>query len=229
MPACCSALSGYTDYLRTLKGKLAHELRTPLAVVSTSLDNLEHEPHDGALEPYLARLRQGVGRLDRLVESMSEATALERAIESAELERFAAEPVVAGCVAGYREIYPGRTFELHAEAAHAWLRGAPELLEQMLDKLVANAASFSSEGALIRIALVARDSDLLLSVANPGPVLPRGLDTQLFESLVSVRRGAEEGKHLGLGLYIVALIVRHHGGRIQVANLPDDAGVVVSA
>lgn len=222
-------LGGYTDYLRTLKGKLAHELRTPLAVLSTSLDNLEREPHDAAIEPYVARLREGVVRLDRLVESMSEATALERAIEAAEHEVFDPEPVVSGCVRGYREIYADHRFELELEGPYPKLRGSPELLQQMLDKLVANAASFSPAGSRIDIALVATANEVRLSVTNPGSRLPRGLDTQLFEALVSVRQGADDGKHLGLGLYIAALIVRHHGGHIRAANLPDDVGVVVSA
>ena len=77
--ALLARLRDHTRYLTTLKGKLAHELRTPLAVVATSLDNLEREPHDKNLRPYLGRLREGTDRLDTILAAMSEATALEQA------------------------------------------------------------------------------------------------------------------------------------------------------
>src|SRR5690606_13820290 len=64
-------LRGYTEYLRTLKGKLAHELRTPLAVITSSLDNIEREQQTrGDLAPYLARIREGSKRLDALIAAM---------------------------------------------------------------------------------------------------------------------------------------------------------------
>ena len=70
-------VGGYTDYLRTLASKLSHELNTPLAIVKSSLDNLEHAlqersalPPEAA--PYLARARDGVARLGALVRAMSE-------------------------------------------------------------------------------------------------------------------------------------------------------------
>ena len=98
-------LSEYTEYLSTLKGKLAHELRTPLAVVATSLDNLEREPHGSHLSPYLERLREGSGRLDAILNAMSEATALEEAISNTELEVFDLHRVLESCTEAYRDVY----------------------------------------------------------------------------------------------------------------------------
>src|SRR6185312_10391036 len=68
-------VGGYTDYLRTLASKLSHELNTPLAIVKSSLDNLEHALQERAAlpdqaVPYLARARDGVARLGALVRAM---------------------------------------------------------------------------------------------------------------------------------------------------------------
>ena len=52
-------LNEYTSYLRTLAGKLAHEIRTPLTIVRSSLDNLDSEPVGEAARAYLTRARQG--------------------------------------------------------------------------------------------------------------------------------------------------------------------------
>jgi signal transduction histidine kinase len=101
--------------------------------------------------------------------------------------------------------------------------GSPELLIQMLDKLVDNAVGFSASDDTIRIGLAKENDELLLTVMNPGPSLPERMRAQLFDSMVSMR-GGENSRHLGLGLYVAKLIAEGHGGRITADNVPD--GVV---
>jgi signal transduction histidine kinase len=48
-------VSAYTDYLRTLASKLSHELNTPLAIVKSSLDNLDHQVLPAEARAYAAR------------------------------------------------------------------------------------------------------------------------------------------------------------------------------
>ena len=65
------------------------------------------EPLPESARVYLERAGEGVDRLSRLIARLSEATRLERLLESAERERFDLAKVVAGCVEGYRATYPG--------------------------------------------------------------------------------------------------------------------------
>jgi len=218
-------LRDYTDYLTTLKAKLAHELRTPLAVVSTSLDNLEREPHESHQEPYLARLREGTNRLDAILAAMSEATLIERAVADTEPEDFAIDAVVTSCVGAYTDIYDNRTFRFDCHENGMVVRGSADLTAQMLDKLIDNAVTFSPPASTIDVALIAGERELELCVTNRGPPLPGAMRNQLFDSLVSVRDEASLGRHLGLGLYIVALIVDFHGGSIDADDLEDGSGV----
>ena len=219
-------LREYTEYLRTLTSKLTHELRTPLAIVSTSLDNLEHEPESASV--YLERLRQGTARLEGILSAMAAATRVEQAIDQAGTERFDLAAVVGACVNAYRDVYPGRDFELRRPPQELTVVGSSELLAQLMDKLVENAASFAEPGTPIVVAADVLPDELRLSVANRGPVLPASMRHQLFDSLVSVRDAGDGRPHLGLGLYIVALIAKHHGGRVEAADLPSGDGVIVS-
>ncbi len=75
-------LNEYTGYLRTLAGKLAHEIRTPLTIVRSSLDNLESEPVTPAARTYLNRAREGSERLNAILLAMGAATRVEEAIQS---------------------------------------------------------------------------------------------------------------------------------------------------
>ena len=64
-------LGEYNEYLRTLASKLSHELRTPLAIVTSSLENLEHEPLNESSLGYTARAREGADRLRSILKAMS--------------------------------------------------------------------------------------------------------------------------------------------------------------
>jgi signal transduction histidine kinase len=224
--ALLERLREHTEYLRTLASKLSHELRTPLAVVTTSLDNLEHEIKAPGAEEYLARLRQGTERLDGILAAMSEATELEQAIRDTAAQPFDLAAVVAACCAAYRDVYPDREIAYRGDAPSATTVGSGELVAQLLDKLVDNAVSFSTAGARVDVGLTTAANEIVLSVANRGPLLPAQMRGRLFDSLVSIRERRDGNVHLGLGLHIVALVADFHGGRCEADDLPDGSGVV---
>jgi dedicated sortase system histidine kinase len=223
--ALLGRLRAHTQYLTTLKGKLAHELRTPLAVVTTSLENLEREPRDGDPQPYLKRLKEGADRLDKILAAMSEATALEHAVTATTREPFDIDAVVSGCVEGYRDIYSDRTITYANKTRACSVLGSADLIAQMLDKLTDNAVSFSPEGSTIVIELGAAGREFALTIRNEGPPLPESMRASIFDSLVTVRDPAGRQGHLGLGLYIVALIAEFHGGGVSANDLPNGLGV----
>src|SRR6267143_1498006 len=218
-------LNEYTSYLRTLAGKLAHEIRTPLTIVRSSLDNLESEQVPPSARVYLARARLGSERLHAILIAMGAATRVEEAIGSAERVSFDLVPVLQSAVAAYRGAFPERSFRTELPAEGVVIRGAPDLIVQMLDKLIDNAVDFSPAGALIIVRLRLDSQAPVIEVANPGPALPAHVQGRLFESLWQSRAGADSQPHFGLGLYIVRLIAEFHGGEASAANLPDGSGV----
>ncbi len=209
-------------YLQSLGGRLAHELRTPLAVVRSSLDNLEAE--DVTQGPWLGRARDGVDRMAGLVSALAAARQMERAVAAAEHERFDLAAQVGDMVESYRALYPGRTFQFARPPQPCPLDGAPDLIAQLLDKLVDNAVDFAPPDASIQLAIEDAGESWRLVVANPGSRLPPGPPERLFDSLVSERPSAAS-PHLGLGLFIVRLVAEHHGGSAAARNLPQDGGV----
>lgn len=220
-------LRRYNDYLEKMAGRLSHELRTPVAVVRSSLDNLRLGNIGGNDRVYIDRADEGVKRLSSLISRMSEATQLEGMLASAEKISFDLAKVVGGCVEGYRLAYPARTFQLAQQASRPILiDGIADSIAQLLDKLVQNAIDFTLADAAIRIALSARNGKAELMVENDGPVLSASVASQLFVSMVTLRpESSAKSGHLGLGLYIVRLIAEFHGGSVNAENTPDDRGV----
>ena len=217
-------LAQYNAYLEKLGGRLSHELRTPVTVVRSSLENLKLAALPAEARVYTERAWDGLARLDTILTRMSEATRLEQLVREADRERFDAREVLRGCVAGYASVFPRVRFSLSLPDQPVMLRGAPDLYAQMLDKLAANAADFSSADEPVRIRLDAQGS---LTVSNSGPLLPPEMAGRLFQSMVSVRPEGAKEPHLGLGLYIVRLIAEFHGGHARAANREDGSGVVL--
>jgi signal transduction histidine kinase len=99
----------------------------------------------------------------------------------------------------------------------------------MLDKLIVNAIEFALPGSPIHVRLERAGDRARIIVGNAGPLLPEGMEHRLFDSMVSVRsEGGSDGPHLGLGLYIVQLIAKFHGGRARAENRADGLGVVIT-
>ncbi|HEV7491819.1 MAG TPA: ATP-binding protein [Rhodanobacteraceae bacterium] len=222
-------VGAYTDYLRTLASKLSHELNTPLAIVKSSLDNLDHQALSAEARAYASRARDGAERLGKIVRAMSESGRIERAIASADAEDFDLTALVAGCAAGYRALAGARDLRVRLPGTPTPFHGAPELIAQALDKLFDNARSFTPEDGWIELSLEAMESGATIRVANSGPALPAAMQERLFDSLVSVREAAarkdSDTPHLGLGLYVVRLVAELHRGSAQARNLADGSGV----
>jgi dedicated sortase system histidine kinase len=219
-------LGQYNAYLENMSSRLSHELRTPIAIVNSSLENLQMEPHSAEAAPYIKRAKVGIQRLSRILSNMTEATRLEQSLQSTEREDFVVNDVLAGCVEGYKLAYPQRHFALGLPEQAIVLNGSPELFAQMMDKVISNAVEFSYEQAEIYIQLDKKGAKNLLTIRNKGELLPENMQEELLDSMVSVRKQKNQLQpHLGLGLYIAKLIADYHHGAITIQNTQEESGV----
>lgn len=211
-------LRQYNLYLESLAGRLSHELRTPMAVVQSSLENLRADLSGGD-SLYLDRAQEGLERLNLLVTRLSEAARLEQALQSATTEPLKLGRLLEQAVEGYRQAYPSTLFDLHLPKDDITLSLSPDLFMQMLDKIVANAVDFNTGDKPVQISMEEIAAAVKVDVMNYGSRLPAEMEEQLFNSMVSVRDNRKRGEpHLGLGLYIARLIAEFHGGTIHARN-----------
>ncbi len=222
-------LREYNDYLRTLSRKLTHELRTPIAVIQTSLENLEETTaSEHSPSPYLIRARAGLSRLNGILQAMSEASRLEESLVQNPLRPFDLVPLLRDMQGAYSAIYPDHPIELEVPEEPASVNAAADLIVQLLDKLVENAASFSPPGAPVRLSLQPSGQTWILAVSNQGPLLPEDIRSTLFEPMVSSRTTDDGQLHLGLGLHVVRLISDYLGADISAANTTEPPGVTIT-
>jgi two-component system, OmpR family, sensor histidine kinase ChvG len=221
-------LNEHAQYLRTLGGKLSHELRTPLTIVRSSLDNLESEGLRDDQRRYITRAREGTQRLQSILSALGAAARVEESIKQSERVNFDLRELMISAVAAYRDGFPATHFALQSPDDPCFARGAPDLMVQLLDKLIENAVDFCPRDGTVTVRLERVQTFYRLQVANDGPLIPEALMGRLFESLFEQRPGGDDKPHFGLGLYIVRLVAEFHGGTAVAANREDGSGVVFS-
>ena len=222
-------LTQYTNYLENMSSRLSHELRTPVTVVRSSLENLGLNETNESSKVYLERAEEGISRLNLILTHMSEATRLEQMLQTSEKEKIELREVVNGCVEGYKLAYTSSVFEADFPRYPIYIRGVPEYIAQLLDKLVANAVEFCREQEPIKVYCRTLRDHAILKVSNAGPFLPDEMKERIFDSMISVRsQERQKQPHLGMGLHIARLITEFHGGQIRAENRKDREGVIIT-
>jgi signal transduction histidine kinase len=93
-----------------------------------------------------------------------------------------------------------------------------ELIRRVLVNLVANAASFSPRGSVVRVSAEAEGARLRVRVSDSGPGVPRGDRARIFEKFEAAGRRDGRKHSTGLGLAFCKLTLEAHGGEIGVED-----------
>ncbi|MEW6992254.1 proteobacterial dedicated sortase system histidine kinase [Colwelliaceae bacterium 6441] len=228
-----SRLSQYNHYLENMSSRLSHELRTPIAVVRTSLENLTlQQSIPLQSNAYIERAQQGLNRLNLILTNMSEATRLEQMLKNTDKIEFNFYEVLNGCIQGYCQIYQDYDFQVNSTMQQASIIGSPEHIAQLLDKVICNAVEFSQDKKIV-ISVEQKTELLNIHISNNGRHLPEQMTERLFDSMISIRENHQENlpdkrPHLGLGLYIARLICEFHQGKIIANDHHNPQGVTVT-
>ena len=203
---------------RDLTADVAHELRTPLAVLRMRIETLA--------EPDVrARLLADIDVMGRLVSQLLSMAELETVVvgpgDQADLRQVCLEAVE---LLAPLAVAQGKAVEL-AGARHAVkVRGRPDLLFQAVRNLVENAIRHTPKGAAVTVEVL---EDGIVRVLDRGPGVPHEMKDKLFERFWRGRRKERSavGAGAGLGLSIVARIAEEHGGAVAVDDRPGGGAV----
>ena len=210
------------DATEAFAADVTHELKNPLASLRSAVDSLDRIDDPKLRGQLLDVVRQDVGRLDRLVVDIAEASRLD-----AELSRARFEPIdLAVLIGSLLPIWEQRRAGVEIAFARprlgsAIVMGEESRLARLLDNLVDNAISFSPAGGLVEVCAMADGNQVKISVEDEGTGVPDDSREVIFNRFHSIRPEADFGRHSGLGLAIARAIVEGHGGRIEVGDRRD--------
>lgn len=96
--------------------------------------------------------------------------------------------------------------------------GDPDRLTQVAANLLANACKFTPEGGEVDLRLECSGGEVVLRVSDTGAGIPPGELTRIFQTFVQLAAHSGPKTGLGLGLPLVAELVRLHGGRVRAES-----------
>jgi two-component system sensor histidine kinase KdpD len=197
---------------------VAHEVRTPLTVVSGALDTLVDIAVDDDRVRQLVLMAHGqaehlAGVVDEL---MAPQATGDPAVERARLVRVALERVVTRALASVSTRMQGRTIETDIPA-DLIVTTSPPRLAAILVNLLENAARYGGTGP-VECAATLDDGVLVLEVADRGPGLGAVDPEALFAPFTQGADGDPNGR--GVGLYLVRMLATTMAGEVTLANRP---------
>lgn len=218
-----TALRQRIDAVETFAADVAHELKNPLASLSSALETMERV-EDPALRRQLAGIAaHDVQRIDRLITEIADASRID-----AELSRATFVSVdlatLASQVVGARDVRANGSIPIrlvrHEGETH--VPGDAARLERVLENLLDNAVSFSPPGGVVDVTVWGDGDAAHVAVADEGPGVPVAEREKVFERFHSVRPAEEAfGAHSGLGLAIARTIAEAHDGTLAIGDRPD--------
>lgn len=209
-------------------GNLAHEIRTPLAILDGYLQAIADGVHD-ADEETVTLLRNQVTRLARLGEDIALVTTAEEGRLTMRRTRVAVTDLLSAAGAQaesrYRERGVALAVEVSPAAAHAVVEADPDRLGQVLTNLLDNALRHTPAGGHVELAADRDGPWLALDVRDDGEGIAAEHLPHLFDRFYRVdtaRDRAHGGS--GVGLAIVRAITRVHGGTVTATSAGPGAG-----
>lgn len=213
------------DDVRRVSDNIAHDLRTPLARLRNRLESLKTD----VIEPDQQQqsVERAVQEADSLLITFNALLRIAR-IESANNEdRFARvdlECLVRDVADLYEPLIEESEKKLRMRLSHAVINGDRDLLFQAIANLVDNAAKYTPSGGDIEISLDGDSDRPSLTIADNGPGIPKSAHNRVFQRFFRLESSRSTLGN-GLGLSLVAAIIKRHSAEIELYDNEPGLGV----
>ncbi len=217
-------MAEFEEMRKKMVGNITHELKTPLAIISSQVELLQYEYESLAdslpdKSYYFDSIMEEIDKMSALISSILQSTKLERQIEKISIERTNLTGILMGLLPKYESWLAAGDIRFEAEIAPgcvAWVDGTQ--IEQAVNNYVMNARRHTCPGGRTRLSLKEEQDSYLISVYNQGKQLEAGEMDRIWTGFY---QGKENTGEIGLGLYIVKDIMNRHCGTCGVLNRED--------
>lgn len=206
-------------------GIVAHEMRNPLWAVRAGIKVLERSPSQEQGKEALQLMDRQIGYLSRLVGDLLDVTRINQGRMQVSKARFLLSDLVrlaletTGCSLNQGQ----HAVKVSVPDEPITVCGDLERLSQVLCNLLDNAAKYTPAGGEVSLNVVQDGSDLVFTISDNGIGISADQIPRIFEVFSQLDDGADKRRGgLGIGLYLVKMIVEAHGGTIGVSS--DGAG-----
>jgi two-component system sensor histidine kinase TctE len=195
----------------------AHQLRTPLALLSTQASYARRETAADARQEALVALQTSSGRLARLAEQLLTLSRAEPGSRRPRTDRIDLTQAARHVLETQAPAAVARNIDLGLdETGPVRVVGDGTMLREMIVNLVDNALRYTPTGGTVTVRLATKDGEAVLTVGDDGPGIPADERDHVFERFYRLAGAPDEGS--GLGLAIVREVVENAGGRVTLSD-----------
>ena len=207
---------------------LAHELRNPLAPISTAAQVLRLRQGDPAYAQRAGEIiERQVRHMTELVDDLLDVSRVTRGLVQMEREPVELRAVVDAAVEQVRPLIEARHHELAVDLppGPVHVNGDRTRLVQAISNLLNNAAKYTQQHGALRVTLADEAGRAAVSVRDNGSGIPPALLPHVFDLFTQGERTPDRAQGgLGLGLTLVKSIAQLHGGAVAAASAGQGQG-----
>ncbi|MFW6031512.1 MAG: ATP-binding protein, partial [Myxococcota bacterium] len=211
---------------------LAHELRNPLAAISSAVEILRSSFEEGDEDPAVReRVRQTAGRqidhMRRLLDDLLDVSRITRGAVNLKWETLRLESIVGQAIEATTPLVRSRNHQVSVRPSGdpVYVHGDPDRLVQVVSNLLSNAAKYTSPGGHIEVTTRRRGESAEVHVRDNGIGIAPDVLPHVFDTFVQADRGLDRTEGgLGIGLTVVERLVQMHGGDVEARSEGHDQG-----
>ena len=202
---------------------LAHELRNPLAPMTSAIEILRRSPDRDAafLDRQLAVMTRQLQQLTHLVDDLLDVSRVSRGLIELRREVLRLDELLAASLDASRPLVESRGHRLHVVEASASLhvQGDRVRLTQVFSNLLNNAAKYTPPGGEIEVRVLQDGAQASVRISDTGVGIPKEMLGSIFEMFTQVPGSLDRAPGgLGIGLTLVRMLVDSHGGSVRAES-----------
>lgn len=207
---------------------LAHEFKTPLAIILTAAGGIREEGHLTVGQQDLAdTIESETVRLNSLTSRLLRTAHLDRDDMKPKTSLIELGTLAHEIARQYAQRFPERRIGVDTPGESIELFADAQLLRIALSQLVENACKYSAPGSAVHIAIAPRDESVALRVTNTGSSIPYNERSRIFERFYRGENASQTTAGSGLGLYVARKIAIAHSGSLDL-DIEDKQGGTVA-
>lgn len=206
---------------KELADNLSHEMKTPLGLIRAYGEGLKEETDERKRQKYTEGILTAAERMNRLVVSLLDLSALESGAAKLSEESFDFIELVETVAGRLLMDTPGSDFNFTYDIPQGKVvvNADRQRMEQVLNNLIENAKIHVCKGGEIRLSVICREKELRFSIYNQGESVPEEDLPKIWEKFYRSRNAPGGGS--GLGLAIVSQILRLYKASYGAKNRED--------
>ncbi len=206
------------EHRHDVLGVVAHDLRSPLAVISINAGSIDQLSNDPTVRTSSHAISLAVARMDRLLSDLLDMVRIDSGTLRIVKQRHDIGELLLEVQASYGPLFSARriAFTIEGPADSVLASFDYDRIVQVLSNLLGNAMKFTPSGGAVVLHVEQRAQQVVFTVQDNGTGIAEALLPHVFEPFRQIDDLARRG--LGLGLHICKSIIEAHGGRIWVEN-----------